>query len=106
MTIEIKPQTFDQWAFPPDFEPRRFTKRLIPEGAILPILFKLTSGVTFQPGSVAGDYGVCVYCNDRLVLRASKAAEFGFVAGLAGVPHPRMSHSRVIVELSGAAKDM
>jgi len=41
-----------------------------------------------------------------LVVRASKAAELGFTTGIAGVPHPRMSNARIIVELSGAAKDM
>jgi hypothetical protein len=97
---------FDQWADPPGYEPRAFTKRLVPEGRSLPVLFRITSGVSYEPGSIGGDFGVFVYCNDRLVLRASKAAEFGFVPGIAGVPHPRMSNARIIVEFSGAAKDM
>jgi hypothetical protein len=106
MSVNIAPEFFDQWAFPPDFEPRKFIKRLIPEGRNLPVLFQITSGITYEPGSVVGEYGVYVYCNDRLVLRASKAGEFGFVPGMAGVPHPRMSHARIILEFSGAAKDM
>jgi hypothetical protein len=40
------------------------------------------------------------------VVRASKAPEFGFTTGIAGVAHPRMSNARVIVEIGGAAKDM
>jgi len=106
MRSVITPEAFDQWADPPGYEPRAFTKRLVPEGESLPVLFKITSGITYQRGSIGGDFGVFVYCNDRLVLRASRAAEFGFVAGFAGVPHPRMSNARIIVEFSGAAKDM
>lgn len=106
MSTIITPKVFDQWAFPADFEPRRFIKRLVPEGRKLPILVKITSGLTYEPGSVGGEYGVYVYCNDRLILRASKEPEFGFVPGMAGVPHPRMSHARVILEFSGPAADM
>ncbi len=106
MSFVVVPESFDQWADPPGYEPREFTKRLVPENQKLPVLFKITSGVTYQSGSIGGDFGVFVYCNDRLVLRASKAAEFGFTPGFAGVPHPRMSNARIIVEFSGAAKDM
>ena len=91
---------------PPGYEPREFTKRLVPEGGLLPVLFKITSGVTYEPGSIGGKYGVFVYCNDRLIVRASKAPEFGFTPGMAGVAHPQMSNARVIVEFVGAAKDM
>lgn len=106
MSIVVVPTFFDQWADPPGYEPREFTKRLVPEGRNLPVLFKITSGITYKPGSIGGDFGVFVYCNDRLILRASKAPEFGFVPGIAGVTHPRMSNARIMLEFSGAAKDM
>jgi hypothetical protein len=53
-----------------------------------------------------GIFGVFIYCNGRLILRAAKLPEFGFIAGIAGVAHPRMSNARVIIEFSGAAKHM
>lgn len=79
---------------------------MIASGKTLPFLFRITSGITWEQGSVNGNYGVYIYCNSRLVLAAAKLSEFGFLSGVAGVPHPRMSNARVIVELVGAAADM
>lgn len=100
---EVSPRYFDQWSFPPDAKPIEITKRLKPDGHTLPILFKMTSGLTYESGSIGGNYGVYVYCNRRLIIAASRAPEFGFQSGIAGVPHPRMSNARVIIELTGGA---
>lgn len=106
MSEPVESKSFNQWADPPGYEPREFTKRFIPDGETLPVFFKITSGITYEQGSIGGDFGVFIYCNDRLILRASKAPEFGFISGIAGVAHPRMSNARIIVEFSGAAKHM
>ncbi|WP_269536912.1 ATP-binding protein [Cerasicoccus fimbriatus] len=99
----VNPLFFDKWAYPIGAEPREFTRRFKPEGHDLRILFKITSGVTYEQGSVGGNYGVYIYCNERLIVSASKAPEYGFQTGVAGVPHPRMSNARIIVELTGGA---
>lgn len=101
-----KPIFFNQWAFPPGCQPYSFERRMVIPGRALPFLFKVTSGLTWEQGSVQSNYGVYIYCNSRLVVAADKHAAFGFVSGIAGVPHPRMSNARIIVELSGAATDM
>jgi len=103
---EIAPRFFDQWAYPHEAKPKAFNKRLTPHGHTLPILFNITSGLTYEPGSIGGNYGVFVYCNRRLILAASRAPEFGFQSGVAGVPHPRMSNARVIIELTGGASHL
>ena len=104
--VIVQPKFFDQWAFPPGYEPYSFERRMIIPGRTLPFLFKVTSGLTWEQGSVQGNYGVYIYCNNRLVVAADKHGAFGFVSGVAGVPHPRMSNARIIVELIGAALDM
>ena len=102
----VDPVFFDQWSFPPDYEPHSFERRMIAPGRTVPFLFKVTSGLTWEQGSIHGNYGVYIYCNDRLIVFAEKLSAFGFQTGIAGVPHPRMSNARVIVELTGAASDM
>jgi hypothetical protein len=49
---------------------------------------------------------VYFYCNDRLVARALKTFEVGFTKGLAGLPHPKVSLTRVLVSLNGDAWSM
>lgn len=56
--------------------------------------------------SPAGEYGVYLYCNDRLVSRAMKTYEVGFFKGMAGLPHPSISLARVIISLHGPAQLM
>ena len=46
------------------------------------------------------------YCNDRLVARGLKTFEVGFIRGLAGLPHPKVSLTRVLVYLNGDARSM
>lgn len=97
---------FDQWAFPEEFEPTKFTK-------ISPVLktnreikFELTYGLTHEKSTSETDYGVFFYCNRRLTARALKNTEVGFGKGLAGIPHPSMSLARVVVNLFGSSEDM
>jgi len=104
--MKVTPCFFDQWSYPPGFEPHSFERRMVASGKILPFLFRITSGITWEQGSINGNYGVYIYCNKRLVLAAAKLSEFGFLSGVAGVPHPRMSNARIIIELVGAASDM
>ncbi len=94
---------FTQWAFPPDFSPTKFTKTIIDYKTKREVQFELTYGLTHEKGSIGGDYGVFIYCNKRLVTRALKSPEVGFIAKMAGVPHPDQSLARVIVSLAGSS---
>lgn len=102
----ISPVKFDQWAFPIEAPPQEFTKVVKSSDGLAKIKVKITAGLTYERGSIAGNYGAFVYCNKRLIARALKSPEIGFTSGIAGVPHPKMSFARVIVELDGAAEYM
>ena len=54
----------------------------------------------------AGEYGVYFYCNDRLIARALKTFDVGFMKGYAGLPHPKVSLTRVVVSLNGDVRSM
>jgi hypothetical protein len=50
------------------------------------------------------NYGVYVYCNDRLIVKELKVRDVGyFVSAEAGVPHPDASLCRVLIEFHGPA---
>lgn len=93
--------TFENWAYPPGFEPRKFNKVVKPENREEIVKFSILSGLTIEGGSVGGDYGVFVYCNRRMIGRALRTPELGFIKGIAGVPHPRMSLARIILFFEG-----
>lgn len=64
------------------------------------------AGLAKTSSPASGEYGVYLYCNDRLVSRAMKTHEVGFFKGMAGLPHPSISLARVIVSLHGPAQLM
>ncbi len=97
---------FANWSYPSGFEPRTFPRTFTPDGRILQIKTIITSGLTLNRGSTASQYGVYVYCNDRLIVRAGRDSELGFHAGVAGVPHPSMANAQVLLEIIGPAADM
>jgi hypothetical protein len=70
------------------------------------IHFRATAGLVNEQGSIAGEYGVYFYCNDRLISRGLKTPDVGFIAGLAGAPHNVVSLVRVLVFLNGPARCM
>jgi Histidine kinase-, DNA gyrase B-, and HSP90-like ATPase len=101
----INPKTFEHWTYPPEYCPRRFRGTLESEEGQT-IRFTALAGLSNEQGSIAGEYGVYFYCNDRLIARGLKTPEVGFVARLAGAPHNVVSLVRVIVFLNGPAECM
>lgn len=97
---------FDNWAYPPGFPPMKFRKTLRPLNSSGKVQFDVTGGLIREKDLDSSEYGVYFYCNGRLIARAAKDAELGYVSGVAGVPHHRMSLARVIVCLTGPSKDM
>lgn len=85
--------------------PRKFVRRLSPKKGNKKIRFEITSGLINEKGKT-GDYGVYIYCNKRLIVKARRSAEVGFMTGLAGQPDNRMSLARIIVKLDGPSNDM
>jgi len=101
----IKPISFDNWAYPPGFEPQMFigvikTKN---EGDVG---ISITAGLADESSPAAGEYGVYVYCNSRLIARGLKSFDVGFGKGQAGLPHASISIVKVIVTLQGPARLM
>lgn len=103
---KLKPQFFENWAaYPPHFAPRKYTGTLKTEEG-RQIRVEAIAGLTRESSPAAGEYGVYFYCNERLVARALKTFDVGFVKGLAGLPHPKVSLTRVLVFLNGDARSM
>lgn len=102
---KLEPLLFENWAYPPDFEPRRFTG-LVPSEDGYKVEVEAIAGLSRESSPAAGEYGVYVYCNDRLIARALRTYDVGFVRGLAGLPHPKVSLTRVLVFLKGDARAM
>ncbi|AKH76255.1 ATP-binding protein [Leptospira interrogans] len=102
----IKPLYFDkEWSHNPDVPPKGFdwTARVGGEE----VSVKITGGLIAEGGdSGHGEYGVYIYCNNRLIVRSLKTPEVGFSKGQVGVPHNSISLARVIVEIDGPAEQM
>lgn len=101
----LTPKVFDNWAFPPGYEPRRYSGDL-PTAEGRTIRVEAIAGLSDESSPAAGEYGVYFYCNDRLVARALKTFEVGFMKGYAGLPHPKVSLTKVLVSLNGDARSM
>jgi Histidine kinase-, DNA gyrase B-, and HSP90-like ATPase len=95
---------FENWAYPPKYSPRRYTGKLTAEYGEVRV--EALAGLIRESSPAAGEYGVYFYCNDRLIARALKTFDVGFTKGLAGLPHPKVSLTRVLVSLKGDARDM
>lgn len=101
----IIPRFFDNWSFPPNYEPRRY-RGSFPTQTWRPVDIEVLAGLSNESSPGAGEYGVYFYCNDRLVAPAMKSFDVGFTRGQAGLPHPKLSLTKVIVSIRGDAGAM
>lgn len=101
----LTPEFFENWAYPPGYPPTKYTGTLTVEDGNA-ISVEALAGLTLESSPATGEYGVYFYCNDRLITRAMKTFEVGFTRGLAGVAHPKVSLTRVLVSLHGEARLM
>lgn len=101
----LQPVEFDEWAYPPDFEPRCYIFMIsTPDNEKVGV--EINAGLVREKGQVLDDYGVYFYCNERLIVKEVKDKEVGYITGRAGVPHWDASLARVIVKLYGPARLM
>ncbi|ABJ77466.1 ATP-binding protein [Leptospira borgpetersenii] len=102
----IKPLHFDEeWSHNPDVSPKGFDLTTKVGGEKITV--KITRGLIAEGGdSGYGEYGVYIYCNNRLIVRSLKTPEVGFSKGQVGVPHNSISLARVIIEIVGPAEQM
>lgn len=100
----LSPHFFENWAYPPGYEPSRYTGLLNIDDRVIQV--EAIAGLSKESSPASGEYGVYFYCNDRLVARALKTFDVGFTKGFAGLPHPKISLTRVLVSLKGDARSM
>lgn len=102
---KISPLNFEDWAYPPNYEPTRYFGDIVTEDG-RKIKVEIVAGLCKQSSPAVGEYGVYFYCNDRLIARGLKSYDVGYGKGLAGLPHPSISITRIIVALKGQAQSM
>jgi len=103
--VALEPTTYENWAYPPSYEPRQYQGTLnTTSGSTVKV--HVLAGLTLESTGQEGEYGMYFYCNDRLVVKALRTFEVGFSVGLAGKPHFNLSLARVIVSLTGEPKLM
>lgn len=98
-------KTFNNWAFPPGFPPQRYHGSIEFDDAD-PIEIEIIGGLTLESNYTSGDYGIFIYCNDRLIARGLKTYEVGFGSGIVGKIHRDISTMRVIISLVGNPQQM
>lgn len=103
--VALEPTFFDNWAYPPGYEPRRYTGTVQADDGRA-VRVEALAGLSDESSPASGEYGVYFYCNERLVARALKTFDVGFMKGYAGLPHPKVSLAKVIVSLNGDARSM
>jgi hypothetical protein len=101
----IVPISFEKWAYPPNYEPRHYSGS-IPTSTGEVVAIEAIGGLTMESNPSGGDWGVYIYCNDRLIVAGLKTFDVGFATGLAGKPHPDISLLRVLLFINGSAKFM
>jgi hypothetical protein len=98
----LTPIAFDEWAYPPGFEPRCYVFEITTEDNQT-VGVEINAGLIRKKESGKDDYGVYFYCNERLIIKEVKEREVGYITGLAGMPHHDASLARIIVKLYGPA---
>lgn len=101
-TSVLSPFLFQNWCFPPNSKPVHVIGNIEDvSGEIIEI--EVWGGLSSESSPTGGDYGFFFYCNDRLIGRGIKNPILGFQKGQIGSPHPKISLTKVIVSLKGAA---
>lgn len=99
-------RTFEVWSYPPEYPPRTLGFAIKPDGE-RDLQVVMDAGLIGDRDPEGENYGVYIYCNDRLIVKEMRERDVGyFVTGEAGVPHPDASLCRVIVRLEGSPELM
>jgi hypothetical protein len=95
---------FNAWAFPKDYPPHRATLDITLNEDTVHV--DITAGLIADRDAEQENYGVYIYCNDRLIVKEFKTPDVGYITGQAGIPHPDASMCRAIVRVQGPALHM
>ena len=101
----IKPILFDtDWTYPPSYCPKTIKLKFkVEENRVLNV--SITGGLLQEGAASDGEHGVYLYCNNRLITKAHRSPQVGYVTGQAGSPD-HLYVMRVIIEMHGSAKYM
>jgi hypothetical protein len=101
----IASETFENWAYPPDFSPRSaaFDADFGKDGKVS---IEITVGLIRDRLPQEDNYGAYIYCNRRLIVKELKTRDVGYATGEAGVPHHDASLCRGVVRIQGPARLM
>jgi hypothetical protein len=103
---KIDGKSFEVWSYPPEYLPRTLSLTIIPDGE-RELAVTMDAGLIGDRSPEAENYGVYIYCNDRLIAKEMRTRDVGYyITSEAGVPHPDASLCRVIVRLEGNAELM
>ncbi len=102
---KLSPIEFDNWAYPPEYEPRYYMFEILADSG-QKVGVEIYGGLILDRNPVAENYGVYFYCNERLIMKEVKEREVGYIRGFAGIPHPDASLARVIIKFNGPARLM
>jgi hypothetical protein len=72
----VPPTSFEKWAYPPGFEPQEATLQIYPTVADS-LTVSIVGGLIVDRDPEKANYGVYVYCNDRLVVKETANARRG-----------------------------
>lgn len=102
---QVAPETFEDWAYPPNFSPRTATFELDfqRDGKVS---VEIVVGLIRDRIPQEDNYGAYVYCNRRLIVKELRTRDVGYSSGEAGVPHHDASLCRGIVRVHGPAQLM
>jgi len=101
----VTAQSFDAWAYPKGHPPQEVDFDIDLGGDKVKVV--ITAGLIVDRDPERDNYGVYVYCNDRLIVKELRTRDVGyFVTAEAGVPHSDASLCRAIVRITGPAKLM
>lgn len=104
--VSIEGKEFEVWSYPPDYLPRTVAFTIQPDSE-RDLAVTMNAGLIGDRNPEAENYGVYIYCNDRLIVKEMRERDVGYyITGEAGVPHPDASLCRVIVRLEGNAELM
>lgn len=104
--VPVEPISFDKWAYPPGFEPQQASFEIHPTMAGT-LNIHIEGGLILDRDPDLENYGVYVYCNNRLIVKELRTRDVGYlITSEAGVPHPDASLCRVIVRLQGSPELM
>lgn len=103
--MAVAAQFFDTWAYPKGHSPQELAFDVALGGERVHVV--IAAGLITDRDPERENYGVYVYCNDRLIVKELRTRDVGyFVTAEAGVPHSDASLCRAIVQITGPAKLM